>query len=174
MKTEKRPVSYHVSDDSYEWFTPQKYIDAARMVMGTIDLDPASTEYANKVVMASVFYNKSMNGLALPWFGNVWLNPPYNMPLIKQFIDRAINCHKNKDIENCIILTNNSTDTKWFHSLLYYPVCFTLGRIRFYSEDGKKLVTRQGQAIFYLGRNIDVFYSQFSSFGKVLRLFVDD
>ena len=33
-----------------EGYTPEKYIESARLVMGSIDIDPASNEYANKTV----------------------------------------------------------------------------------------------------------------------------
>ena len=43
---------------------------------GPIDLDPASTPQANQLVEARVFYTAQDNGLELPWFGNVYCNPP--------------------------------------------------------------------------------------------------
>jgi hypothetical protein len=85
-----KPESLHVSDDSYEWFTPAEYIEAARRVMGSIDTDPASCPTANRIVKASLFYTSEDDGLLFDWPGNVWLNPPYNMPWIERFIDKAI------------------------------------------------------------------------------------
>lgn len=168
---EARPVSYHISDDSYEWYTPAEYIEAARAVMGSIDLDPASSDEAQTVVKAATYYTKAQDGLAQEWAGNVWLNPPYNMPLVEAFIDKLIANVESGAIIAALVLTNNSTDTGWFHKLLRYPVCFTRGRIRFWSGDDI-LATRQGQAIFYIGDNLDGFTDVFSAFGKVMHRYV--
>jgi len=165
---ELRPVSYHVSDDSYEWFTPKEYIEAARAVMGSIDLDPASCAAANAVVKANKFHDKQSNGLTRQWGGNVWLNPPYNMPLIAQFIDKAIDAYAKREIKSAIILTNNSTDTTWFHKLVSYPVCFTKGRLQFWQPSGEVLMARQGQAFFYLGNAVKKFNKVFSDFGVIM------
>jgi hypothetical protein len=40
---------------SNEHYTPQQYVEAARSVLGEIDLDPASNHQANKVIKAGVF-----------------------------------------------------------------------------------------------------------------------
>jgi phage N-6-adenine-methyltransferase len=158
----------HVSDDSYEWFTPAEYVEAAKQVMGNIDLDPASSDEANKIIKASRFYTIEDDGLTQPWFGNVFLNPPYNMPYVEKFVDRAVDEYENGNIECAIVLINNATDTKWFHRLLNYPLCLVKGRIRFLSDDGVELATRQGQAFFYLGSGIDKFANEFGRFGVVL------
>lgn len=65
------------SSESNEWYTPLKYIEAARAVMGGIDLDPASNESAQQWIKAKQFYIKDDDGLHKPWYGRLWLNPPY-------------------------------------------------------------------------------------------------
>ena len=41
--------------DSNDWHTPTRYIEAARQVLGRIDLDPFSSEIANQTVRADRF-----------------------------------------------------------------------------------------------------------------------
>lgn len=158
----------HISDDSYEWFTPPEYIAAAREVMGEIDLDPASSDAAQKAIKAKTYYTAQQDGLSKRWFGRVWLNPPYNMPLIDLFIDRVVTEYEGNVVSAAIVLTNNSTDTGWFHKLIKFPFCLTRGRIPFWNGDDH-LATRQGQALFYLGDNPDLFAAKFKQFGAVLK-----
>src|SRR5271154_4331972 len=65
------------SSATVEHYTPAEVITAARFTLGAIDLDPASCAQANEeVVRADKFFSQEEDGLALPWFGRIWLNPP--------------------------------------------------------------------------------------------------
>lgn len=76
---------------SPEHYTPSPYTEAARYVLGAIDLDPASCERANSTVRAAQFYSAKDDGLAQPWRGRVFLNPPGDRRgrLIKAFWRKA-------------------------------------------------------------------------------------
>jgi hypothetical protein len=50
------------SSASAEWFTPPRYIEAVREVLGAIDLDPASCESANRIVQATRYFTAADNG----------------------------------------------------------------------------------------------------------------
>jgi phage N-6-adenine-methyltransferase len=163
----------HISDGSDDWYTPKEIINSAKIVMGSIDLDPASSNKAQEEIMAINYFTQETNGLDKKWSGNVWLNPPYSMPLIGLFITKAINEFESGNITQAIILTNNSTDTRWFHSLTDYVFCLTKGRLNFWNHKGEELGARQGQAIFYLGKNTSAFFNEFRKYGVILKKYDD-
>lgn len=159
---EKRPhVTNNSKDD--EWYTPEKYIEAARTVMGTIDLDPASNEFANEVVKAEKYFDESTNGLEQEWFGNIWLNPPYSTALIPKFADKITSSRFNQ----AIVLVNNATETAWFRKMVdkASAIVFTTGRIKFRKRDGTHGTPLQGQAIMYFGTKPYMFLNVFKQFG---------
>lgn len=159
----------HVAHNSgnNEWYTPAEYIEAARRVMGYIDLDPASSEAANRVVDAIAYYTAEDDGLTLPWVGKLWMNPPYATSLVGQFADKMAGHVRAGDVTEAIILVNNATETAWFRALIGVAsaVVFPASRIRFWQPDGELGAPLQGQACIYIGATPDVFLSEFTSFG---------
>jgi ParB family chromosome partitioning protein len=165
-------VSASPDYDGDEWYTPAEYIEAARRVMVRIDLDPASSEAAQEVVQAGMYYTKETNGLdpARMWRGNIWMNPPYSMPAIRNFVDRLISEYVAGNVNQAVALTNNSSDTAWFHALLSrFPACIARGRVQFWRPGHDAFGARQGQTIFYLGANVERFATEFAEFGIVVR-----
>lgn len=162
----------HVANNSgnNEWYTPPEFIQAARDVMGEIDLDPASSEVANETVGADRFFTEEDNGLSKPWSGRVWMNPPYAQPLCSQFCERVSKAYADSEIESAIVLVNNATETRWFQGMLEKAsaVCFLLGRVKFLRPEGLAGAPLQGQAILYFGEHGERFLEVFSQFGKVM------
>lgn len=64
------------SSRSAEHYTPVEFVEAAREVLGEIDVDPASCASANTLVRAREFYDLERNGFLRPWHGRVFVNPP--------------------------------------------------------------------------------------------------
>ena len=162
IKENKQP---HVSNNSHdnEWYTPAHYIEAAREVMGTIDLDPASNDFANNTIKAKTYYTEETNGLNQKWFGNIWMNPPYSTELLSKFADKLTE----GGYKQAIVLVNNATETEWFSKMINCAsaIVFHHGRIRFEKRDGAHGVPLQGQAFIYCGDKPNRFLEVFQKYG---------
>jgi phage N-6-adenine-methyltransferase len=155
----------------FERYTPAKYIEAARMVLGTIDLDPATSELAQETVKAEDFYVEEEDGLDKEWIGRVWLNPPYHRELAPKFIKKLVQEYTAGRTTTAILLTNNCTDTEWFDVAIRAAAsaCFTNGRIKFTTPKGKEVLPTQGQAFLYFGDNAQRFEDVFCVIGFCVR-----
>jgi hypothetical protein len=113
------------SDDT--WITPMWLLEP----LGKFDLDPCCPE-----VMPWRTANKVMtivdDGLISPWFGRVWLNPPYGRETGKWL-------EKLSNHGNGLALVNARTDTRWFHDMVWmrsHSVFFLKKRVFFCRPDG--------------------------------------
>ena len=145
----------HVSHNSgvNEWYTPVRYIEAARRAMGRIDFDPASSIEANKRVKAGRFCTIDDDGLSVAWTGRVWMNPPYANNLVSRFVEKLISELEEGNVSVAVALVNNGTETVWCQKLISSAdgLCFPAGRISFMSPDGGKNQPLQGQIIAGFG-----------------------
>lgn len=155
-----------------EWYTPARYIEMAREVMGSIDVDPASNATAQAVVQAKTHYTIDTNGLDKDWHGNLWMNPPYSNPEIQNFVEHLIVQVSKGNVKEAIVLTNNSADTGWHREMqdACTRMCTTTGRIRFESPTRQGNSPAMGQSFFYFGDNPEKFKEVFSAIGNVWRL----
>jgi len=158
----------HVANNSGEdeWYTPQIIADGAKLTMGSIDFDPASSEIANINIGATEICTLEDSGLNKPWYGNVWLNPPYSQPTIDHFADKLI--QELPNIQQACVIVNNATETKWCQKLLRKcnAICFIAGRVKFVNGHGEASSSPlQGQLILYFGNNVESFLTHFNDLG---------
>lgn len=153
-----------------ENYTPTWIIEKVKEVMGEIDLDPASCDFAQKKVKAKRYLTERDDALRedVDWNGRIFLNPPYAAGVIDRFVEKLVS----SSFDEAILLTNNNTDTKWFYAaaISAQVVCFTSGRINFYTEEIEKTLPTNGQTFFYFGDNADRFCAVFTDVGLLMRV----
>ena len=166
----KKSKAGHTEGASVEWYTPPEWIDLARAVMGGIDLDPASNPIAQAWIKADRFYAKDDDGLAQPWAGRVWCNPPYGK-FSRPFMERGLQFYKTGDVPQCIFLVNR-TGAAWYVDLAdqFDALCQVRKRISFLNPEGKvEGSPRYHNDILYLGPNVEKFVAVFSPVGRLSR-----
>lgn len=124
-----------VADGKDEWLTPPEIIKA----LGEFDLDPCSP-VKRPWPTALQHFTVEDNGLAQPWSGRVWLNPPYGTETGKWM--QRIAEHGDGI---ALIFARTETET-WFEWV--WPkmagILFLKGRLAFYHVDGHRARTNAG------------------------------
>lgn len=157
--------------DSDEWATPPIYIEAARRVMGSIDLDPASNPLAQQTVKATTILTKAEDGLRHRWRGNLWLNPPFG-GVSGDFVAHLIREYEAGYVQQAIVCVNNhATDALWYQPLKQYPCCIPHHRPNFFGgardSGGIDTSPNKGISFTYLGPDQQRFAEEFSVFGAI-------
>ena len=117
------------------WLTPPDIIKA----LGPFDLDPCAAP-GQPWPTAKHHYALPQDGLQLPWFGRVWLNPPYGQQTAL-WLDRL------SQHANGIALVFARTETAMFFEHVWGKVAgalFLEGRLYFYQADGTRAKGNSG------------------------------
>ena len=118
------PVTEGKTSD--ECYTPKSLFDQLDI---EFDLDPASCPRELSSVPARRIYTIEDDGLALPWEGRVWMNPPYSKPApwVHRFIEHGHG-----------IALLPSAKSRWSESLWLHTdaVAIWPGSQQFYKPDG--------------------------------------
>lgn len=113
-----------------EWLTPPEIIAA----LGPFELDPATPEL-QPYPTALHRYTKADNGLIKPWFGRVWLNPPYTRDEIGLWLARMADHNHGTSF----IFARTETDA--FFRYVWErasALLFLRGRTHFHRPDGRR------------------------------------
>ena len=157
------------SSTGVEWYTPERYIEAAREVLNTIDLDPASSAQANEVVKAAHYFDEDTDGLMQDWHGHVFCNPPYGKGT-GLFANKLVEEYAAGRVSAAILLINAyGFDSDWFQPLWDYPICFTNHRIEFWSPQRNSGGSANANLFIYLGPDRHLFIAKFSEFGRIVQ-----
>lgn len=144
-----------INANDCEWYTPKYILDHVIDCFPdhTINCDPAWSPESN--VQSEYHYSALENGLDKPWYGNIFLNPPYGNQIkvwAKKFRDEWYA----GNVKRGILLVPAKMETEWFRSLLYISECvdFFTHRIVFDHASNKKNTTvgTFSSALLYIGQ----------------------
>ena len=126
------------SDDRY---TPPWIFDELGI---TFDLDVAAPDGGVPWIPAKRFYTKADDGLAQPWYGVVWCNPPFSKTT--PWMDRMI------DHRNGVFLGALNSNTKWVKDAIESCDVFSMvAHIKFVHEDSALKTVSVPVALFGFG-----------------------
>lgn len=165
--TRPRGLLISASGGSQDWYTPLPHIEAARAVLGAIDLDPASSAEANRTVRAARYLTEADNGLARDWRGRTWLNPPYS--LAGRFVAKLAAHLADGTVPAAVVLVSlHGMSASWFEPLYRGVLCISRGRLPFTDIDGDPGHPSFGSVFAYFGPAGRRFAGTFSPFGHIL------
>lgn len=113
-----------------EWLTPPDVL----LPLGDFDLDPCAP-VTRPWPTARSHYTAADDGLAQPWFGRVWLNPPYTSHVIGAWLGRLAAHGRG----TALIFAR--TETEVFHRHVWEradALLFLEGRLYFHYVDGRR------------------------------------
>ena len=130
-----------------DWETPKGLFDSLWEEFGGFDMDPACQwgQYtADRVYNAggticftppqhTLTWEYSddkilMDGLAQPWHGKVFLNPPYGRGELEPWIEKAVREVSEGRAEKVVALLPARTGTKWFQRYVLKSIHYRIGR----------------------------------------------
>jgi phage N-6-adenine-methyltransferase len=168
-KTNAKYVS--ASGGDCDWMSPRHVIEAVRKVLGgRIDLDPASSEPAQKRIRARTFYTAKDGGLTKAWRGRTFVNPPYSRGHIERFVAKLVDEVKTGNVTAAILLVNSTTSARWYHKALdaSSAICLPRGNLEFEKPNGDKGKNPVSSSLFYFGNDVAAFRKVFGRLGTVL------
>ncbi len=114
---------------SVEWGTPPDLF-AALNARFAFTLDAAASDANHKCPR---YFTRESDGLAQPWTGRVWINPPYGR-CIRDWIRKAVQETDRQAAELVVVLVPARCDTQWWHDHVMkraHEVWFIRGRLSF-------------------------------------------
>lgn len=175
MTSMSQSMKVLTSSEHNEWLTPSKYVEMAREVMGSIDVDPASSDQAQEWIRAKNYYTIENDGLSHNWPGNVWLNPPYGKTGNRSNQDIWINDYLFArydwgEINSGIALAKSVPGYEWYEAALDNANAYCMARDRIYfisAFSGKRGQAKAGSTFLYFGSDVAKFRSVFGEIGRV-------
>lgn len=170
MTTMSQTMRLMTSQKTVECYTPPIICERLpRALGGPVDLDPASCETANRFVQAARYYTKDDDGYMRPWYGRVFLNPPFDDT--PRWVRRLGAAYDAGEVQAAVLLVNSAPGYEWWGDLIdRAPVVLLRRRLSFIREDGTPYPDhhKKGQTVAYFGPDLRAFLSAFGDLGRAV------
>lgn len=184
MKMNKRSVPglIHQASGIVDYGSPPEIVNCARLVMGGIDLDPASAPYYNRMVQAKRYFhlfrvNRWVDGrkdpLLISWRNldgspsKVWMNHPYGRKENVAWVEKMITEYQKGSVAEACVLTFAEQSTRWGKQLRAFPRWIPDQRLAHYDPQGNRIPgSVKGSMVTYIGpfKKWGTFHETFVSF----------
>jgi len=156
---------------SDEWYTDPELLGRVRVVLGRIHLDPASCPRAQRVVQAVRWYGRGDGALRRPWSGQTWLNPPFSLPLLAQFVRHLLAEYEARRVPAAmLIVPGDRTNQPWCQELIgAASVCWPKRRVAFWNRHPRLLAKSNPRPslLAYLGPHVGRFVEVCGDLGVI-------
>jgi hypothetical protein len=118
---------------SQDWITPLEIVAP----LGEFDLDPCASKQQPWPCAKQSY---TSGGLEKPWFGRIFLNPPYHRFEVLNWIQKLANHGRGVALLHC------RTETDWFSICWQHAdaILFLNSRINFHHPDGRRASANSG------------------------------
>lgn len=154
-------ISATQTSKTQEWLTPLWLFDILNQEF-SFDLDAAAS---NNNTLCDNWFTEKDNGLEKRWWGNVFLNFPYNQAYkwVEKARGEVVFGHANL----VVLLAAARTDTRWWWNFVKYgEVRFLKGRLKFEHEDGARFSAPFPSAVVIFRKEITTPKTVYWEIGK--------
>jgi len=119
-----------------QYGTPPSLIRELEGALGSrFDLDPCSGAEVSPIAESK--YTEDDDGLSQPWFGNVFVNPPFSE--VGDWVEKAHAEQRDCDAKRVVMLLPVRLATGYFHDHITEAdaICFLRGRLDYHNGGGK-------------------------------------
>lgn len=150
------------SSTKVEHYTPDIIVKKARIVLGTIDFDPASDAFGNSRIRAKIYLSE--HSLESEWpAGSIFLNPPGGKEVRNQailFWQKLMEHFASGKLTHAIFiafsLQHLQTSQVCPVSMMEFPICVPAKRLKFLDASGiEQTRPTHSNAIVYVPGTVD-------------------
>ena len=154
--------------------SPQDVLNGVRLVMGSIALDPCSSDAAQQRVGALRWFTADQDAFAEPWKGAVYVFPPLTSDSLSRFSGRLLAELEAPRVAAAALLAPLDLRDRWCVDLLshrtFRAVVISHGSPEFRLPDGRPWKPGYSFAVYLFGADlrVDRAVEAFSHWGEVL------